>query len=208
MRRPTTNSTPSTPCAQDMESDRPMDRLICGDVGYGKTEVAVRAAFKAIMDGKQVALLVPTTVLAQQHYRNLSARLSRFPVRVEMLSRFRTPAQQEKIIQGLGAGTMDMVVGTHRILSQRPGLQGSGHADHRRGAALWRGAKGKAQTTARPGRRADAQRHAHPAHAAHEPQRHPRHEHHHHAAQRAAARPHRLWPNTTTYWSARPSNAN
>ncbi len=103
---------------QDMESERPMDRLICGDVGYGKTEVAVRAAFKAIVDGKQVAMLVPTTVLAQQHFRTLSARLSRFPVRVEMLSRFRTPAQQEQIIQGLGAGTVDMVVGTHRLLSR------------------------------------------------------------------------------------------
>ena len=103
---------------KDMESDRPMDRLIAGDVGYGKTEVAVRAAFKAITDGKQVAFLVPTTVLAQQHYRNLSERLKRFPVRVEMLSRFRTQTQQEAIIRGLGEGTIDLLVGTHRILSQ------------------------------------------------------------------------------------------
>ena len=103
---------------RDMESDRPMDRLICGDVGYGKTEVAVRAAFKAITDGKQVAFLVPTTVLAQQHYRTLSARLARFPVRVEMLSRFRTPAQQEAILRGLEEGSIDLVVGTHRILSE------------------------------------------------------------------------------------------
>lgn len=102
---------------QDMESNRPMDRLICGDVGYGKTEVAIRAAFKAILDGKQVAMLVPTTVLAQQHYRTISQRLSKFPVRVEMLSRFRTPAQQEKIIQGLREGSIDFVVGTHRLLS-------------------------------------------------------------------------------------------
>jgi transcription-repair coupling factor (superfamily II helicase) len=102
----------------DMESDRPMDRLICGDVGYGKTEVAVRAAFKAIMDGKQVAMLVPTTVLAQQHFRTLSDRLARFPVRVEMLSRFRTPAQQAAVIQGLESGSVDFVVGTHRLLSQ------------------------------------------------------------------------------------------
>ncbi|MCX6044109.1 MAG: transcription-repair coupling factor [Chloroflexi bacterium] len=102
---------------RDMESDRPMDRLIVGDVGYGKTEVGVRAAFKAIVDGKQVAMLVPTTVLAQQHYRTISRRLSRFPVRVEMLSRFRTPAQQEKIIQGLREGSIDFVVGTHRLLS-------------------------------------------------------------------------------------------
>lgn len=102
---------------QDMESDRPMDRLIAGDVGYGKTEVAVRAAFKAIMDGKQVAFLVPTTVLAQQHYRNLSNRLAKFPVRVDMLSRFRTPAQQEAIIRGLAQGSVDLLIGTHRILS-------------------------------------------------------------------------------------------
>jgi len=102
---------------QDMESQRPMDRLICGDVGYGKTEVAIRAAFKAILDGKQVAMLVPTTVLAQQHYRTIGQRLSKFPVRVEMLSRFRTPAQQEKIMQGLREGAIDFVVGTHRLLS-------------------------------------------------------------------------------------------
>ena len=104
---------------RDMESDRPMDRLICGDVGYGKTEVAIRAAFKAINDGKQVAFLVPTTVLAQQHFRTISSRLSRFPVRVEMLSRFRTPAQQQKIIDGLPSGAVDLVVGTHRLLSAR-----------------------------------------------------------------------------------------
>ena len=102
---------------QDMESERPMDRLIAGDVGYGKTEVAVRAAFKAIMDGKQVAFLVPTTVLAQQHFRTLSARLAKFPVRVEMLSRFRTAAQQEAIIQAVAQGSIDLLVGTHRILS-------------------------------------------------------------------------------------------
>lgn len=103
---------------RDMESEKPMDRLICGDVGYGKTEVAIRAAFKAINDGKQVAFLVPTTVLAQQHYRNIAGRLSRYPVRVEMLSRFRTVAQQQKVIDGLAAGTVDLVVGTHRLLSE------------------------------------------------------------------------------------------
>jgi transcription-repair coupling factor (superfamily II helicase) len=81
---------------RDMESDKPMDRLICGDVGYGKTEIAVRAAFKAINDGKQVAVLVPTTVLAQQHYRTMSNRLARFPVRVEVLSRFRTPRSSRR----------------------------------------------------------------------------------------------------------------
>ena len=85
---------------KDMESDKPMDRLLCGDVGYGKTEVAIRAAFKAVMDGKQVAFLVPTTILAEQHYKNLTKRFSDFPVKVEMVSRFRTPAQQKAVIQG------------------------------------------------------------------------------------------------------------
>ncbi len=103
---------------RDMESEEPMDRIIIGDVGYGKTEVAVRAAFKAVMDGKQVAVLVPTTVLAQQHHRTFSRRLAQFPVTVEVLSRFRTPAQQEKILQGLREGKVDIVVGTHRLLSK------------------------------------------------------------------------------------------
>ncbi len=102
----------------DMEQGRPMDRLICGDVGYGKTEVALRAAFKAVMDGKQVAVLVPTTVLAQQHYTNFGRRLAAFPVTVAMLSRFQTPAQQDRVIDGLAAGSVDMVIGTHRLLSQ------------------------------------------------------------------------------------------
>jgi transcription-repair coupling factor (superfamily II helicase) len=102
----------------DMEQVRPMDRLICGDVGYGKTEVALRAAFKAIMDGKQVAILVPTTVLAQQHYTNFSRRLAAFPVSVAMLSRFQTPARQDRIIEGLAQGSVDLVIGTHRLLSK------------------------------------------------------------------------------------------
>ena len=89
---------------RDMESTRPMDRLICGDVGYGKTEVALRAAFKAVMDGKQVAMLVPTTVLAQQHYHTFQQRLAAFPVEVEMLSRFRTPQQQREILERTGTG--------------------------------------------------------------------------------------------------------
>ncbi len=103
---------------RDMESEEPMDRIIIGDVGYGKTEVAVRAAFKAVMDGKQVAVLVPTTVLAQQHHRTFSRRLSQFPVTVEVLSRFRTTAQQTKILQGIREGSVDIVVGTHRLLSK------------------------------------------------------------------------------------------
>ncbi len=102
----------------DMESSKPMDRLICGDVGYGKTEVALRAAFKAVMDGKQVAILVPTTVLAQQHYQTFAKRLAAFPVSVEMLSRFRTPSQQVQVLKGLLDGSVDIVVGTHRLLSK------------------------------------------------------------------------------------------
>ena len=101
---------------KDMESDKPMDRLICGDVGYGKTEVAVRAAFKAVMDGKQVAFLVPTTILAEQHYKNLTKRFSDFPVKVEMVSRFRTPAQQKIAIKATKEGNVDILIGTHRII--------------------------------------------------------------------------------------------
>ncbi len=102
---------------KDMESPQPMDRLICGDVGYGKTEVAMRAAFKAIMDHKQVVILVPTTILAEQHYQTFSERIKEFPIRVEMLSRFRTPAAQAEIVDGLREGRVDIVIGTHRLLS-------------------------------------------------------------------------------------------
>ncbi|MFA5224548.1 MAG: transcription-repair coupling factor [Candidatus Omnitrophota bacterium] len=102
---------------RDMESPKPMDRLLCGDVGYGKTEVAMRAAFKAVMDNKQVAYLVPTTILAEQHYKNFIQRLRNFPVRVEMLSRFRTATEQNEIIKGLSEGSVDIVIGTHRLLS-------------------------------------------------------------------------------------------
>jgi len=103
---------------QDMEAVQPMDRLLCGDVGYGKTEVTLRAAFKAVMDGKQTAVLVPTTVLAQQHYDTFRSRLSTFPVEVEMLSRFRTQRQQSRIIKDLRNGKVDIVIGTHRLLSE------------------------------------------------------------------------------------------
>jgi transcription-repair coupling factor (superfamily II helicase) len=103
---------------QDMERARPMDRLVCGDVGYGKTEVAVRAAFKAVMEGRQVAVLVPTTVLAQQHFQTFSERLAAFPARVEMLSRFRSDAEQRQIVEELAAGTVDIVIGTHRLLQK------------------------------------------------------------------------------------------
>ena len=103
---------------KDMEASRPMDRLVCGDVGYGKTEVALRAAFKAVQDGKQVAVLVPTTVLAQQHFQTFSQRLAPFPVKVELLSRFRSPQEQKEVIKGLKEGKVDIVIGTHRLLQK------------------------------------------------------------------------------------------
>ena len=102
----------------DMEAPTPMDRLLCGDVGYGKTEVAMRAAFKAAMDGKQVAFLAPTTVLAFQHVKTLRDRFAAFPVRIEMVSRFRTKAEQKQVIEDLAAGRVDVIVGTHRLLSK------------------------------------------------------------------------------------------
>ncbi len=103
---------------KDMESSRIMDRLICGDVGYGKTEIAIRAAFKAVQDGMQVAILVPTTILAQQHFNTFTERMKEYPVNIDMLSRFRTSAEQKKTIEGLAAGRVDIVVGTHRLLSK------------------------------------------------------------------------------------------
>jgi transcription-repair coupling factor (superfamily II helicase) len=103
---------------RDMEAPTPMDRLLCGDVGYGKTEVAMRAAFKAVMDGKQVAVLAPTTVLAFQHLKTLKNRFAAFPVRVDMISRFRTKAEQKATIEDLAAGKVDIIVGTHRLLSK------------------------------------------------------------------------------------------
>ena len=103
---------------RDMESTKIMDRLVCGDVGYGKTEVALRAAFKAVQESRQVVYLVPTTILAQQHYNTFVQRMKEFPVKVELLCRFRTPAQQKKAIEGLKKGQVDIVVGTHRVLSK------------------------------------------------------------------------------------------
>ena len=110
----------------DMESGRIMDRLICGDVGFGKTEIALRAAFKAVQDGKQVIFLVPTTILAQQHYNTFASRLSRYPVRIEMMSRFRTPEQNRKTAAKLKNGSIDIVIGTHRLLSKDVGYKDPG----------------------------------------------------------------------------------
>jgi transcription-repair coupling factor (superfamily II helicase) len=110
----------------DMERPRPMDRLICGDAGYGKTEVALRAAFKAVMDNKQVAMLVPTTVLAQQHFQTFKERLASYPVTVELLSRFRTEAEQHSVLDRLVEGNVDIVIGTHRLLQRDVGFKDLG----------------------------------------------------------------------------------
>jgi transcription-repair coupling factor (superfamily II helicase) len=124
---------------RDMESGRPMDRLVAGDVGYGKTEVALRAAFKAVADGTQVAVLVPTTVLAQQHWATFSDRFAPFPARVELLSRFRSPKEQKAVIEGLRLGTVDVVIGTHRLLSKDVAFKNLGllvvDEEHRFGVA-------------------------------------------------------------------------
>ncbi|MGH7313187.1 MAG: transcription-repair coupling factor [Candidatus Rokuibacteriota bacterium] len=124
---------------QDMEAGQPMDRLVAGDVGYGKTEVALRAAFKTVADGMQVAVLVPTTVLAQQHWATFAERFAAFPVRVELLSRFRSPAEQKAVVDGLRAGTVDVVIGTHRLLSQDVSFKSLGllilDEEHRFGVA-------------------------------------------------------------------------
>ena len=108
----------------DMERPFPMDRLLCGDVGFGKTEVAIRAAFKAIQDGKQVAVLAPTTLLATQHGNTFADRFAGFPIRVEVLSRFLTNKEASKVIDGLAAGEVDCVIGTHRLLQDSVEVQG------------------------------------------------------------------------------------
>ena len=101
---------------EDMEKEKPMDRLLCGDVGYGKTEVAMRAAFRAVLNGKQVAVLVPTTVLAQQHYQTFKERMAEYPVTIDMVSRFRTPAEQSEVLSKVASGEVDILIGTHRII--------------------------------------------------------------------------------------------
>src|SRR3954451_23739939 len=103
---------------RDMAQPKPMDRLICGDVGYGKTEVAMRAAFKAVDAGKQVAVLVPTTILAEQHHRSFSARMAEFPFTIEAVNRFRPRAEVREVLKRAGAGAVDILIGTHRILQK------------------------------------------------------------------------------------------
>jgi transcription-repair coupling factor (superfamily II helicase) len=123
----------------DMQNERPMDRLVAGDVGYGKTEVALRAAFKAVADGRQVAVLVPTTVLAHQHWSTFADRFGPFPARVELLSRFRSPKEQKAVVEGLKQGTVDVVIGTHRLLSKDVAFKNLGllvvDEEHRFGVA-------------------------------------------------------------------------
>ncbi len=151
----------------------PMDRIVCGDVGYGKTEIAVRAAFKAVQDGKQVAVLVPTTLLVQQHYATFAERYAAFPVNVAPLSRFQTDKEAKATIDGLADGTVDVVIGTHRLLSGEVAVQGPRPGDRRRGAAVRRRAQGAAEAVADRGRRADHVRDADPAHPGDVDHRHP-----------------------------------
>ena len=148
----------------DMEHAWPMDRLLCGDVGVGKTEVALRAAFKCVMGGKQCAILAPTTLLAWQHYNTILSRMEAFPVKVELLSRFRTAKQQKEALRGLQAGSVDIVVGTHRLLSQGRPLPRPGPCHHRRGTALRRPPQGKTETELHRGGYAHPVRHPHPPH--------------------------------------------
>ena len=123
-----------------------MDRLICGDVGYGKTEVALRAAFKAASQGKQVLMLAPTTILAQQHYGTFSERLADYPINVEHVSRFRSAAEQRAAIAGFAQGRVDILIGTHRVLSRDVRAKDLGPVDRRRGAAV----RGQAEGAAAP----------------------------------------------------------
>ena len=171
-----------------MESPRNMDRLLCGDVGYGKTEVALRAAFKAVVEGKQVAILAPTTILVQQHYNTIKKRFAGFPVKFDMLSRFRTPKEQREIVRKLREGELDLVVGTHRLLNKDVQFKDLGllivDEEHRFGVSH----KESIQHNENPRGRADPLGHAHPAYAAYEHGGHPRHEHSGNAAGGTPAR--------------------
>ena len=158
-----------------MESERPMDRLVCGDVGFGKTEVALRAAVKAAADGKQVMILVPTTILAQQHFGTFRERLADLPFRVEGISRLRPAAETKAVLVDFEAGKVDILIGTHRLLSRDVRAKELGLVDRRRGAALRGQAEGAAAPAQAEGRRAGALGDADPAHPADEPRRAARH---------------------------------
>ena len=171
---------------QDLASEKPMDRVVCGDVGFGKTEVAMRAAFVAAQAGKQVAVLVPTTLLAEQHTNNFRDRFADWPVRIESLSRFRSGKESNAVLEGIEKGTVDIVIATQKLLhAQRP-IQGSRAHHRRRGTPLRRARQGEAQDAARRSARADADRDADPAHAEHGARRPARPVADHDAAGRAA----------------------
>ena len=161
---------------RDMESTQPMDRLLCGDVGYGKTEVAMRAAFKAVQDSKQVAVLTPTTVLSFQHFETFKRRFANFPVNIEMISRFRTAKEQKEILEKVEQGKVDILIGTHRASLEGPEVSGPRPAGRRRRAALRRSPQGAAEADARRHRRAVDVGDADSAHAAHVADRAARHE--------------------------------
>ena len=172
---------------RDMESPKPMDRLVCGDVGFGKTEIALRAAFKAVMDGKQVAVLVPTTLLAEQHFITFSERFAPFPVTVRMLSRFVAPADQSRVVADLAAGKVDVVIGTHRLIGKDVRFKDLGSSGRRRGAALRRLSQGGAEEASCARRRPDDDRDADPAHAGDGAHRDPRDVDDRHAARGSPA---------------------
>ena len=156
---------------EDLESGRPMDRLVCGDVGFGKTEIAVRAAFAVALNGRQTLVLAPTTILAQQHWNTFRERYGDFPVTTEMVSRFRRPAEVKQALADFASGKVDVLIGTHRVLSRDVVPVESRARGRGRRAALRRRAEGAPAPTAARGRRAVADRHSDPADAAHVPRR-------------------------------------
>ena len=179
---------------RDMESTLPMDRLLCGDVGFGKTEVAMRAAFKALGDGRQVAVLAPTTVLCFQHYETFKRRFAPFPVRVEMLSRFVSPNDRKTVLADLAEGKVDIVIGTHRHPVQGCRVPRPGPDDRGRRAALRRASQGTPEADPEERRRAHHDRHADPAHAAHVAAGTARYVGDRNAAQGSVGHPHRSGP--------------
>ena len=191
----------------DMESEQPMDRLVCGDVGFGKTEVALRAAVKAASDGKQVMMLAPTTILAQQHFGTFRERLADLPFTLDWVSRLRKPAEVKEVLRRFEAGEVDVLVGTHRLLSRDVRAKDLGLADRRRGAALRRQAEGAAAAAEAQGRRALALGDADPAHAADEPGRAARHLDDRDRRRRGGARSAPTSAPTTRTWSSGRSSA-
>ena len=166
----------------DMESERPMDRLVCGDVGFGKTEIALRAACLAALNGKQTAVLAPTTLLAEQHFETFSERFSETGATVEVLSRFKTAKQSKEILEKLEAGTIDVIIGTHKLLSSKIQVQGPGAPHRGRGAPLRREAEGENKVDARRHRHPHSHRDAYPEDAQPRLLRAPRPLHHRDAA--------------------------